>query len=93
MLVALLPVFRAPVRGSFAEAGISSRYDMRILRDRWGVPHAFGKMDTDAAFGLAYAHAEDDFKTMQLVMMAVGNRLASVPPTRCKSSPFVALEA
>ncbi len=68
----------ASIREQNAAADISSGYDVRILRDRWGVPHVFGKKDTDAAFGLAYAHAEDDFKTMQLVMMAVGGRLASV---------------
>ena len=34
---------------------------VRILRDTWGVPHIFGHTDADAAFGLAYAHAEDDW--------------------------------
>lgn len=53
-------------------------YDVRILRDTWGVPHIFGAKNTDAAFGLAYAHAEDDFKTIQLILLAVSGRLASV---------------
>ena len=78
LVAALMLAFLVPARGPFAAADISSGYDVRILRDRWGVPHVFGTKDTDAAFGLAYAHAEDDFKTMQLVMMAVGGRLASV---------------
>ncbi len=38
---------------------------VRILRDEWGIPHIFGKTDADTAFGLAYAHAEDDFATIQ----------------------------
>ena len=39
-------------------------YKAKITRDIWGVPHVFGETDADAAFGLAYAHAEDDFKNI-----------------------------
>lgn len=39
-------------------------YKAQIKRDIWGVPHVHGKTDADAAFGLAYAHAEDDFKNI-----------------------------
>ena len=53
-----------------ADPALASRYDVRILRDTWGVPHIFGKTDADAAFGLAYAHAEDDFATIQDSMIA-----------------------
>jgi acyl-homoserine-lactone acylase len=41
-----------------------------IHRDRFGVPHVFGDTDADAAFGLAYAHAEDDFPTIHAVLAA-----------------------
>ena len=37
-----------------------------IVRDSFGVPHIFAKTDAQVAYGLAYAHAEDDFKTIQL---------------------------
>ena len=37
-------------------------YRAEITRDIWGVPHVYGESDADAAFGLAFAHAEDDFK-------------------------------
>ena len=37
-------------------------YKATITRDIWGVPHIEGKRDSDVAFGLAYAHAEDDIK-------------------------------
>ena len=47
-------------------------HDVCILRDTWRVPHAFGRTDADAASGLAYAHAEDDFKTIQGVPTARG---------------------
>lgn len=52
-------------------------FDVRILRDTWGVPHVFGKTDADAAFGLAYAHAEDDFPLLQSVVLGVRGQLAS----------------
>ena len=42
---------------------------MTIYRDNWGVPHIFGKTDSDVAFGLAYAHSEDDFSTIQDVII------------------------
>ena len=42
----------------------SKLYKAQIKRDIWGVPHIYGKTDADAAFGLAYAHAEDDFKNI-----------------------------
>ena len=52
-------------------------YDVEIHRDEWGVPHVFGKTDRDTAFGLAYAHAEDDFETIQDVLLALRGKLAS----------------
>ena len=54
------------------------RYDVRILRDHYGVPHIFGRRDSDVAYGLAYAHAEDDFPTIQGALLAARGRLASV---------------
>ena len=37
-----------------------------IVRDSFGVPHIFAGTDAEVAYGLAFAHAEDDFKTIQL---------------------------
>ena len=42
-----------------------------------GIPHIFGETDADAVFGLAYAHAEDDFKTIQDLLMGARGILAS----------------
>lgn len=70
-------VMRPPVvPAGLAEVGAA--YDVEILRDTWGVPHVFGKTDADAAYGLAYAHAEDDFRTMQDTLLAARGKLASV---------------
>jgi acyl-homoserine-lactone acylase len=53
-------------------------YNVRILRDTWGVPHIFGQTDADTAYGLAYAHSEDDFLTIQQTLVAARGQLASV---------------
>ena len=45
-----------------------------IVRDAYGVPHIFAKTDSEVAYGLAWAHAEDDFKTIQIGYLA-GNGL------------------
>jgi acyl-homoserine-lactone acylase len=50
------------------------RYDVEIVRDSFGVPHIKGKTDADAAYGLAYAHAEDDFSTIQEVVAMTRGR-------------------
>ena len=82
VLVALLavavPTFWPESRhlDGLLEAG--ARYDVRIMRDEWGVPHIFGRTDPDVAFGLAYAHAEDDFLTIQQTLLAARGQLAAV---------------
>ena len=40
-----------------------------IVRDSFGVPHIFAKTDREVAYGLAWAEAEDDFKSMQQVLL------------------------
>ena len=47
-----------------------------IVRDAYGVPHIFAKTDAEVAYGLAWAHAEDDFITIQQSYLA-GNNLLS----------------
>src|SRR3954463_14973830 len=48
----------------------AAKYDATIVGDRFGVPHISGRRDADAAFGLAYAHAEDDFTSVQRAVLA-----------------------
>jgi penicillin amidase/acyl-homoserine-lactone acylase len=64
---------RFDAKAAIAAAGA---YDARIIRDKWGVPHIYGKRDADVAFGLAYAHAEDDWKTFEEVLLFSRGRLA-----------------
>ena len=44
--------------------------NIQIARDKWGVPHIFGKTDAEVAYGLAWAHSEDDFATIQTSYLA-----------------------
>jgi acyl-homoserine-lactone acylase len=61
------------------------QYDARIVRDEYGVPHIFGHTDADAAYGLAFAHAEDDFSTIeQVVAMTRARTGALIGPDGAK---------
>jgi penicillin amidase/acyl-homoserine-lactone acylase len=69
-----------PERAEFDPAPLldaAQRYDVRILRDEFGVPHIYGRTDADVAYGLGFAHSEDDFATIQTVILATRGRLAS----------------
>ena len=52
--------------------------NIQIIRDKWGVPHIYGKTDEEVAYGLAWATAEDDFKSMQENFLTSRCRLAEV---------------
>lgn len=70
-----------PERARFDPAPLlaaADAYDVRIVRDDYGVPHVYGVRDADVAYGLAYAHSEDDFETIQKVLLMGRSRLSSV---------------
>ena len=50
--------------------------NIEIIRDNYGVPHVYSKTDKELAYGLAWVHSEDDFKTIQEAYLA-GNSLLS----------------
>jgi acyl-homoserine lactone acylase PvdQ len=52
-------------------------YAPTITRDAYGVPSVHGRDDAEAAYGLATAHAEDNFATIQLVILAARGRLGA----------------
>lgn len=58
---------KAPDRQALLDR--AKAYDVRIRRDEWGVPHILGTTNADAAFGLGYAQSEDDFDTLQDVVL------------------------
>lgn len=53
-------------------------YSAEIVRDEWGVPHIYGRTDADTAYGVAIAHAEDDFFTLQDVVAMARGRYGAV---------------
>ena len=78
-LLAAARVAHVRARGAVPAATAAQREQaarVHILRDTFGVPHIYGKSDADAAFGLAYAHAEDDWPTIQKVLAAARGRLS-----------------
>ena len=56
--------------GSFQLSAQFKPSEIQIMRDKWGVPHIYAPTDPQVSYGLAWAHAEDDFKTIQQVMIA-----------------------
>jgi len=52
--------------------------DVEIVRDKWGVPHIFGNTDADVGYGLAWATCEDDFETVQRLLLAAKGRLGEI---------------
>ena len=54
----------------------AKKYHAEIIRDEWGVPHIVGDTNADTSFGLAYAHSEDDFETIQETVAATRGVLA-----------------
>jgi acyl-homoserine lactone acylase PvdQ len=52
-------------------------YNPTITRDEYGVPTSHGATDAEAAYGIGYAHAEDNFATIQLVLLASRGKLGA----------------
>jgi acyl-homoserine-lactone acylase len=73
-----------------AEPPPAQAYDVEIVRDRFGVPHIFGAQDADVAYGLAYAHAEDDFATIEEVLAMTRGRLGAITGAEGAATDYVA---
>ena len=71
-------IFVATILCCLAIAAFSQNIDFEpvdpakidIVRDDFGVPHIFAETDREVAYGLAWAHAEDDFETIQKAFLA-----------------------
>jgi acyl-homoserine-lactone acylase len=64
----LIPVFLLFI--SLKSSAQINPATITIARDSFGVPHIFAPTDPEVAYGLAWAHAEDDFATLQLVVLS-----------------------
>src|SRR6516164_1507754 len=52
--------------------------NVTIIRDKWGIPHIYGKSDADAVFGLLYAQCEDNFSRVERNYLEMMGRLSEV---------------
>ncbi len=71
----------APLGRSFDPApyiATAKAYNPLIERDTFGVPHISGARDADVAFGLGYAHSEDDFATIVAAILTTRGRAGEV---------------
>ena len=64
-------------------------YDAEIKRDEYGIPHISGPRDADVAFGLGYAHSQDDFATIQNVGIATRGNLAAYKGEKAAISDYL----
>ncbi|MGL6269835.1 MAG: penicillin acylase family protein, partial [Chitinophagaceae bacterium] len=76
----MLPIFSEAQ--NFSKTDIS-RYEQKaknvqIIRDKWGIPHVYGKSDADAVFGLIYAQCEDDFKRVEFNYIEKLGRMSEI---------------
>jgi acyl-homoserine-lactone acylase len=67
----------------------AAHYHARIQRDHFGVPHISGPTDPDVAFGLAFAHCEDDFATIQDAALIARGQLASVQGAKAAVTDYL----
>jgi acyl-homoserine-lactone acylase len=83
VVVALLLAFIAlatwePFAATPPPAPKGRAYTAEIIRDEFGVPHIYGRTDPDVAYGVAQAHAEDDFSTLQDVVAMARGRYGAI---------------
>ncbi len=77
----------APARATLIAQ--AARYHARIQRDRYGVPHISGPTDPDVAFGLGFAHCEDDFATIQGAALTARGQLAGVEGAKAAVTDYL----
>ena len=64
--------------------------NIEIIRDSYGVPHIYASTDAEVAYGLAWAHAEDDFETIQLGYLAGDAKLSRYMGLKGAGADFLA---
>jgi acyl-homoserine-lactone acylase len=64
-------------------------YRVHIVRDRFGVPHVFGRSDADVAFGIGFAHSEDDFATIEDAALATRGTLAASEGIKAAPTDYI----
>jgi acyl-homoserine-lactone acylase len=78
LLLIPIPLFAQKFTRAEVAAFKGQAKRVTIIRDKWGIPHVYGKTDADAVFGLLYAQCEDDFKRVELNYIEKLGRLSEV---------------
>jgi acyl-homoserine lactone acylase PvdQ len=78
MKIALTACFLTLTIFCFGQVSKVDLNNISIARDTWGVPHIFTKTDVEAAYGLAWAHCEDNFEQIQEPFLAAKRMLGTV---------------
>ena len=65
-----------PVSGAFAVGGVTE--PVRIVRDRWGVPHIYARNEHDLFFAQGFVQAQDRLFQMDLWRRSVQGRVSEV---------------
>jgi acyl-homoserine-lactone acylase len=65
----------------FGQISDAARWELEarnvtIIRDKWGIPHIYGKTDAEAVFGLMYAECQEDFPRVEKNYLEVLGRQA-----------------
>jgi len=55
----------------------AANFSPTITRDAYGVPSVHGRTDAEAAYGMALAHAEDNFATIQITVLLGRGKLGA----------------
>ena len=63
--LAAMTIVGAGILGAQTPAARQLAAETTIYRDRWGIPHVYARTDAGAAFGFAYAQAEDYFARIE----------------------------
>ncbi|HWB92608.1 MAG TPA: penicillin acylase family protein, partial [Puia sp.] len=58
-------VAQSPVSAQERQHWEDEARQVTILRDKWGVPHIYGKTDAEVVFGLMYAECQNDFARVE----------------------------
>ena len=75
-----------------AALAAAESYNAEITRDSLGVPRVIGETDADAAFAIAWAHAEDDFATIQdSLRAALGPEMLAANQSQARTAYLVQL--
>jgi acyl-homoserine-lactone acylase len=74
-------VFCLATLQGFGQGGDLARWEaeaknVTIIRDKWGIPHIYGKTDANAVFGLMYTECQEDFARVEKNYLEVLGRQA-----------------